>query len=210
MLQSSRGTDLTPEVIAAAAAEILAGRVVAYPTETFYALGADPRQPRALREVLRLKGGGRTKPLLLLFDSLPMVAGWVMEVPQALDVIASRHWPGPLTVVLRAAEHLSEEITAGTNSIGVRLTPHPVARALVRHCGVPLTGTSANRTNQTPPTCAAAIRTAFGDELKTILDGGETAGGPPSTLLDLTVKPWQILRQGAVAADEIAETLRLV
>ncbi|MFQ5743261.1 MAG: L-threonylcarbamoyladenylate synthase [Acidobacteriota bacterium] len=193
-----------------AATEILGGAVVAYPTETYYALGADPRNGQALERVLKLKGRTRDKPLLLIADSVEMVERWSAATPASLRMVAEAFWPGPLTVVLRAPPGLAPAITSDQQTIALRVSSHPLARALVERCQVPLTGTSANRSGESPPTTVSQVEAALGHALAAVLDCGGTAGGAASTLLDLTTEPYRILRPGAVSVAQIAEAMRLV
>ncbi len=193
------------------AASVLAGEVVAYPTETFYALGADPRHARAVDRIVEMKGRESGKPLLLIVDSMVMLREWVASEPPSLALVAEHFWPGPLTVVMRARAGLHEALVGAEGTIAVRLSPHAAARALIGRCEIALTGTSANRTGAYPARTATQVRDTFSlQEVGEILDGGETAGGPPSTLLDLTVEPYRILRSGAVAPERIEAVMRLL
>ena len=200
-----------PSELEAAAAALCDGEVVAYPTETFYALGAHPDSMPALQEVLRLKGrDAATKPLLLLIDRLERVDDWVIDVPARLAELAERFWPGPLTLILRAAADVPTPITGGGDTVAVRLTSHPVARALIGRCGGALTGTSANPASGPPAVDAAGVRRGFGETALHILDAGTTPGGEPSTLLDLTTDEPLVRRAGAVSVDEIEAALGLL
>ncbi len=173
------------------------GGVVAFPTETFYGLGAAALDRRAVRRIFELKGRPETKPLLVLVDSIAM-AGTVAEVGDRARALAVRHWPGALTLVLRARPHVPEEVTAGTGTIGLRVSPHPVAQGLVRALGGPVTAPSANPSGLEPPTTAAGVLARFEGAVEMVLDGGPTPGGEPSTVLDLTVEPPRVLRQGVI------------
>jgi L-threonylcarbamoyladenylate synthase len=203
----SRGKGDAAE-IARAAAAVAAGGVIAYPTETYYALGADPHQAAALEEVLRLKGrDAEGKPLLLLIADLSAVEEWAAPPPPAFTRLAASFWPGPLTLILPAAPTAPAPIVGPGGGVALRLTSHPLARRLIVACGGALTGTSANRGGRPPARRAAEVRCAFGDALAAVVDGGETPGGPPSTLLDLTVSPPVVARAGAVPASAIATVL---
>ncbi len=196
--------------LAAAAEAIAGGGVVAFPTETFYALGADPGQSEALDRLLRLKGrGAADKPLLLLIASLDDLGEWVREFPPAFDRLVAHFWPGAMTMVLPARAGLPSALI-GSGGIAVRLTSHPVARGLIRACGTALPGTSANRTGEPPCADADAVRAAFGDQLTVVVDGGPAAAVEPSTLLDLTGGKPRILRPGAIDAAAIERVVRLV
>ena len=178
-------------------AELRADGLVAFPTETFYGLGAAALRPSAVRRVFEVKGRPEGKPLLVLVDSIAMAEGLAAVVgPRARELMA-RHWPGPLTLVLPARRDVPAEVTAGSGTIGVRLSAHPVARALVSALGGPITAPSANPTDQLPPTTAAGVVAYFGDAAL-VLDGGVTPGGAPSTVLDVTVEPPRLIRAGAI------------
>lgn len=180
-----------------AAAVLRGGGLVAFPTETFYGLGALALDRVAVRRIFELKGRAETKPLLVLVDSLAM-AERVGDFGPAAHELAARHWPGALTLVVRARAGVPTEVTAGTGTIGVRVSPHPVARGLVKAVGAPVTAPSANASGAPPPTTAEAVLAYFRDRIELVLDGGPTPGGEPSTVLDTTTDPPRILRQGAV------------
>jgi L-threonylcarbamoyladenylate synthase len=127
-----------------AAAILSSGGLVAFPTESFYGLGADALDPRALARVFAVKGRPESKPLLVLVDSVAMVEGLVSEVPAGARELMARHWPGALTLVLKAAAHVPRKLTAGTGTVGVRMPGHPVALALVRAARLAVTAPSAN------------------------------------------------------------------
>jgi L-threonylcarbamoyladenylate synthase len=185
-------------VLTDAAAVLRRGGLVAFPTETFYGLGAAALQPAAARRIVEVKGRPDGKPLLVLVDSLTMVDTVALEVPARARALMARHWPGALTLVLRARPEVPDEVTAGSGTVGVRLSPHPIARALVTALGAPITAPSANPSGRPAPTTAAQVRAYFGDRLELVLDGGATAGGEPSTVVDVTVDPPRVLRAGAV------------
>jgi L-threonylcarbamoyladenylate synthase len=182
-----------------AAAALREGGLVAFPTETFYGLGAAALQPSAVRRIFEVKGRPDDKPLLVLVDSVAMAESLTVEVPSRGRELMDRHWPGALTLVLRARAHVPVEVTAGSGTVGVRLSAHPLARALVTALGGPVTAPSANPAGQPPPVTAAQVATYFADGLALVLDGGRTPGGEPSTVLDVTVDPPRLIRAGAVA-----------
>jgi L-threonylcarbamoyladenylate synthase len=189
-----------PGALARAAGVLREGGVVAFPTETFYGLGAAALDAAAARRIFDLKGRPRSSPLLVLVDSVVM-AERIAWIPGHARVLIARHWPGPLTLVFRAKPSVPEEVTAATGTVGVRMSPHPVACGLVTALGDPVTAPSANPSGAAPPTTATAVLRDFDDRLDLVLDGGATAGGPPSTVLDVTVDPPRIVRRGAVAID---------
>jgi L-threonylcarbamoyladenylate synthase len=181
------------------AAQVLrAGGLVAFPTETFYGLGAAGLDAAAARRVFVAKGRPASMPLLLLVDSRAMAATVATAVSARAAELMERHWPGALSLVLPASRAVPVEVTAGRGTVGVRVSGHPVARALVRALGEPVTAPSANPTGGAPPVTAADVLAHFDGVIELILDAGPTPGGEPSTVLDVTVDPPRVLRQGAV------------
>ncbi len=191
-------------VLKEAAGILLKGGLVAFPTETFYGLGANALDSKAFGRVYSIKGRPEGKPLLVLVDSVRMVETLVEAIPATVLVLMTRYWPGPLTLVLKAVPGLPPHLTAGTGTIGVRLPNHPVPFGLVRAAGVPVTAPSANPSGEEPPTTAAAVLEAFDGKIELVVDGGPTKGGLPSTILDVTVAPPRILRKGALELPESA------
>jgi L-threonylcarbamoyladenylate synthase len=181
-----------------AAATLERGGLVVFPTETFYGLGAAGLDAHAVRRLLAAKERPDDKPILLLVDSVDMAETVALEIGPGARALMARHWPGPLTLVLRARGGVPVEVTAGTGTVGLRVSPHPVARGLVRALGGPVTAPSANRSGAPPPTTAAAALEQLEGRVDLVLDGGQTPGGPPSTVLDVTVEPPRVLRAGAV------------
>jgi L-threonylcarbamoyladenylate synthase len=174
------------------------GGVVAFPTETFYGLGANAMDPEAVTRIYRIKGRPESKALLVLVDSVKMAESLAVEIPAEARELMARHWPGSLTLVFKAAPEIPEELTAGTGTIGIRMPGHPVALGLVRAAGLPITAPSANVSGAEPPTTAESVRAVFEGKIDLILDGGPTTGGLPSTILDVSVTPPRLIRQGAV------------
>jgi L-threonylcarbamoyladenylate synthase len=188
-----------PQALDDAARVLRDGGVVAFPTETFYGLGAAALEARAVQRVFELKGRPRSSPLLVLVDSIEM-AERIATIPGRARPLIARHWPGPLTLVLEARDLVPANVTASTGTVGVRLSSHPVATGVVRALGAPVTAPSANPTGGEPPRSARAVLDDFGGLIELVLDGGETRGGPPSTVLDVTVDPARVIRAGAVRA----------
>ncbi|MGH9797007.1 MAG: L-threonylcarbamoyladenylate synthase [Candidatus Polarisedimenticolia bacterium] len=194
-------------LIARAAASIRHGRLVIYPTETFYALGGDPWNAAAVDMVFEAKGRPDTMALPLIAADREAVRRCTAEFPGAARRLAAAFWPGPLTLVLPASPDLPARLLGRGGTIGVRISPHPVAAALARAAGGLLIATSANRTGQTPPRTAVEAALAPGDTLDLILDGGPTIGAPASTVLDLSAGPPRLLRPGAVPIEAIERLL---
>jgi L-threonylcarbamoyladenylate synthase len=186
-----------PTILGRAAEILKSGGRVAFPTETFYGLAVAALDAGAVRSLFALKGRPESKPVLVLVDSVAMAEAVAVVGELARDLMA-RYWPGALTLVLPARDVVPAEVTAGTGTIGVRLSSHPVALALVRALGAPITAPSANPTGAAPPTSAAAVLDYFPEALDLVLDGGATAGGPASTVLDVTFAPPRVIREGAV------------
>jgi len=190
----------TPEasIIADAARCLLDGGLVAFPTETFYGLGANAMDQNAVRRVFEAKGRQKSNPLLVLVDSVKMAESLTLEISETARGLIDRYWPGALTLVFRAAPDLPSELTAGTGTIGIRMSGHRVALELVRAVGSPVTAPSANPRGDPSPTTARAVLEKLNGSIDLILDGGPTPGGLPSTVLDVTVAPPRLIRQGAV------------
>lgn len=179
------------------------GGLVSFPTDTFYALGADPFNPLSIERVFLVKERARSKPLLLAAD-LEMVAKAVEEIPPLARKLIHSFWPGPLTLVMKASSRLPPLVTAGTFKVGLRVPRSRIALALLNKVGFPLTGTSANLTGGKDPTNAEGVLLALKDRIDMILDGGSSPGLVPSTILDITTDPPIILREGSIPLKEIA------
>jgi L-threonylcarbamoyladenylate synthase len=191
-----------------ASQKILEGGVVAFPTETFYGLGADALELKALRKVFQIKGREENKPLLLLVADRTWLPGLVKKIPPVAEQLIERFWPGPLTLVFEASPNLPSILTAHTGQIGLRISSHPVAQALVQAVGRAITATSANVTGQPSASLASEVFQTLGKQVDAILDGGRTAGGLGSTVLDVCGVLPKILRQGAVSRTELAPFLK--
>ena len=193
----------------ARAADVLRRRgLVAYPTETFYGIGADAFSPDAVARVVALKGRPADRPIPLILPGPETLSRVARAISPEARILAGRFWPGPLTLVVHGVEDLPAAITAGTGKVGVRLSGHPVAAALAAAFGGPITATSANPGGAPPARSIAELDPLIADGVDLVLDGGETPGGPPSTVLDLTCDPPRVLRGGAVSEPEIRAALR--
>jgi L-threonylcarbamoyladenylate synthase len=190
-----------------AAQWILQGKVVAFPTETFYGLGADALDAEALQKIFRVKQREEDKPLLLLVADQAWLSGLVKDIPPRAGPLMERFWPGPLTLVFEASPHLPSLLTANTGKIGLRISSHPVAQALVRVVGRAITATSANVSGQPAASEAGEVFRSLGKRVGVILDGGKTAGGLGSTVVDVSGASPKIIRQGALARAELAPFL---
>lgn len=186
---------------------ILSGKVVAFPTDTFYGLGADPFNLAAVTEIFRIKRRSSDRPIPLLVASLDQAADLVADPPQLFFVLAKKFWPGPLTLVAPASRQIPLKITANTGRIGLRWPRSSLAEALITALGRPVTGTSANLSEH--PACASArdVEEQIGNSLPLILDGGSTAGQRPSTVVELRDDRVRILRPGGIAESELEDYL---
>ncbi len=192
----------------ARAAELLRqGQLVAYPTETFYGLGASPYNEAAIDRVFEAKGRPEKMALPLVVGDESSVILCAREFPDGARRLAAAFWPGPLTLVLPATDDLPRRLLGGGHTVGVRISPHPIATGLARAAGGPIVATSANRSGLPAPSTAAEVLEALGDAVALILDGGPTTGSAASTVLDLTTDPPHIVRSGAIRLTEIERVL---
>jgi len=183
------------------------GGVVAFPTETFYGLGADARNDTAVEKIFRIKGRNFRNPLSVIVANDREVIPLVEEIPAAAKILMQTFWPGPLTLVFRASSSVLPRLTADTGKIGIRVSSHPIARFLAAGLAGPLTATSANPSGGPECSSADAVIRTLGDLPDAVIDGGETPGGAGSTILDVTVFPPRILREGAIPRSLILNAL---
>jgi L-threonylcarbamoyladenylate synthase len=198
-----------PGAIARAAELLRRGSLVAYPTETFYGLGCDPRQAAAVDRIFEAKGRPERMALPLIAGDAAAVGLCARDLPPSCRRLMQAFWPGPLTLVLAAALDLPPRLLGGGHTVGVRVSPHPVAAALALALGGPIVATSANRSGGPPPSTAEEVRDMLGDDVALVLDGGPTTGGSASTVIDLTVDPPRLVRSGAVPRAAIEKVLGL-
>ena len=191
--------------IQAAAALIRRGRLVAFPTETVYGLGANALDAAAVARIYEAKGRPATSPLIVHVASAEMAREVAAEWPEAAGTLADRYWPGPLTLVLPKQPCVPDIVTAGLETVGIRVPAHPVALALIRLAGVPIAAPSANRFSGLSPTTAEHVRDSLGGAVDLILDGGQTDVGIESTVLSLAGPRPVLLRPGMVSGQEIEE-----
>jgi L-threonylcarbamoyladenylate synthase len=196
-----------PDRIGEAVAILKSGGVIAFPTETLYGLGADARNETAIEKIFEIKGRDFKNPILVVIGDRGHLKALAADIPLQARKLMDRFWPGPLTIVFRAAPPVSPKLTAGSGKIGIRLTSHPVAMAIAERLGGPLTATSANLSGAPECSSAAEVLSQLEGKLDGVVDGGQTPGGKGSTIVDITVIPEKILREGVIAASLIQDTL---
>jgi L-threonylcarbamoyladenylate synthase len=195
------------EAVARAVAVLRAGGVVALPTETVYGLAADVTSPAAIARVYAIKGRPPDHPLIVHAHDLGALDGYVASASVALRALANAFWPGPLTVVVERGERTPRSVTGGQDTVAVRVPDHPLALAILASFGGALAAPSANRFGRISPTTAEHVRADLGDEVDFIVDGGPSAVGVESTIVDLTGTVPAVLRAGAITASQLGEVL---
>ncbi len=194
-----------PDAIAEAAAILRGGGLVAFATETVYGLGADATSSRAVDAIYRAKGRPSSNPLIVHVDSVesarPLAAIW----PDLAEALATRFWPGPLTIVLPKTDRIADNATGGGDTVGLRVPRPKVARDLIARACLPIAAPSANRSLRVSPTQARHVAKDLNGRIDLILDSGPTSLGLESTVLDLTTDPPAILRPGTISPDDLAE-----
>lgn len=190
------------------AADVLRrGGLVAFPTETVYGLGAHALDPAAVARIYEAKGRPTFNPLIVHVASAAAAKTLARTWPEAAARLAERFWPGPLTLVVPRRPEVPDAVTAGLDSVAVRVPAHPVALALLRASGIPVAAPSANRSTRVSPTTARHVVRALGNRVDLVLDGGPTDVGIESTVVDVTSDPPEVLRPGAISSAMLAEAL---
>lgn len=198
-----------PEVVQQACEVLRRGGLVAFPTDTLYALGANALDPAAIERVLTVKGRHHGKPLSVLVPSAEAGAVLAASLPDGAQALMRAFWPGALTVVVRASAKIPSVLTAATGTVGLRMPAGAVAQALLTAFAGPIIGTSANKTGAADPADAKTVQKAIGGQIDLILDGGRVALGVPSTVIDCTAEPARILREGAIARTALQDKIAL-
>ena len=193
----------SPATLAQAVEVLKSGGVVAYPTETYYGLAVDPSNEAAVARLFAVKGRRENKPVLLLIDVQQQVERYAAQVPPPFVPLMEEFWPGPLTLVFPAAPQVLAGLQGGTGTVGLRLSPHPVARALCDAWGGPLTATSANRSGASPAATAAEVTEQFDESLDLIIDGGMTSGVNGSTVVGEDQGSLRLLRPGLIPFSQL-------
>jgi L-threonylcarbamoyladenylate synthase len=190
-----------------AAQIVTAGGVIAFRTDTFYGLGADPFNRDALHRVNELKGRDG-KPLLVVISDEHEAERFIASRTKLFDAVSARHWPGALTIVVQAKPEVLDELTAGSGTVGLRLPDDEAVRSFIRACGGALTATSANLAGEPPARTAEEAARSFSTGIDLIVDSGVARGGKPSTVLDVSGAHVLLIREGAILLYELQETFR--
>ncbi|NLT30618.1 MAG: threonylcarbamoyl-AMP synthase [Propionibacterium sp.] len=199
--------ELSAEAENAVRRAITAGECIVFATDTVYGIGADAFSPTAVQALLDAKGRGRDMPPPVLIAAPEVLPALVTDLPAGAQQLVEAHWPGPLTVIGRQQPSLRLDLGEAAGTIAVRVPDDDLARAVLRITG-PLAVSSANRSGQDPATTCAGAEEQLGDRVSVYLDGGESAGGVPSTIVDFTRYPdGEVLRVGALSIDDLRETL---
>ncbi len=189
------------------ASHLTEGSLFIHPTETFYGIGALYDDEPALEKLFAIKQREADKPALLLISSADCLRTYASAVPETAFKIAERFWPGPVTILLPAAQGLSQYLCGPQRTAAFRVTSHPLAAALAQELKKPFTSTSANISGGAPPANVTHIPYQIRDAVDLIIDSGDTPGGRPSTIIDLCAAPYRIVRDGAIAPEEIRKCL---
>lgn len=196
-----------PHRIALAAACLRRGGLVAFPTETVYGLGVHALDRDAVLRLFDAKGRPANDPLIVHVSSIEAAFPLVVEIPTDAVRLAARFWPGPLTMILRRRSSVPSEVSAGLDTVAIRVPAHPVAQALLRAADVPVAAPSANLFSRPSPTKASHVVDDLGGRIDMVLDGGDTSVGVESTVVDLTTDPPVVLRPGAISLESLQAVL---
>jgi L-threonylcarbamoyladenylate synthase len=203
----SRLRRATQQELEAAVAALRNGELVAFPTETVYGLGANARDPAALRRLYEAKGRPASHPVIVHLDTVRFLPRWATDISARVEMLAERFWPGPLTLVMRRHPEVSDLLTGGQDTIAIRVPSHPMALQLLTAFGGGIAAPSANRFGRLSPTRAEHVREELGDAVSVILDGGESTIGLESTIVALLDGPPRLLRPGAIRVDQLRALL---
>lgn len=199
---------ISEEIVLTKAAEIVArGGIVAYPTETFYGLGADITNEKAIQKIFTVKGRDFRNPISVIIGQTDDIYSLVQDVPQAAKKLMATFWPGALTIIFKASDGVLPVLTAGTGKIGVRVSSSNAAQAIAQKLGHPLTATSANLSGKPECSRASEVAQQIGNKIDAIVDFGPTIGDKVSTIINVTCDPPAILREGAISRQAIEKIL---
>ncbi len=199
---------LSSQTDLALAADLLTqGQLVAVPTETVYGLAADARNPAAVAGIFTAKGRPADHPLIVHLGDASDIRQWAQDIPDTAWQLAAAFWPGPLTMLLRKAADVSDVVTGGLSTIGLRVPAHPVMQQLLRDYQLAVAAPSANPYKKLSPTSVEHVLAGLDGKIAAVIDGGDCDVGLESTIVDLTGAEVQVLRAGPISADEIALVL---
>jgi L-threonylcarbamoyladenylate synthase len=179
------------------------GGVIAYPTDTFYALGANLHNDEAMHTIYRIKKRPETKPFISLTHSIENLNSLVSDFTDDAEKLMDAFWPGPLTILFNVLPHLPAKLSAYTGKIGVRVPGNKFTLQLLERLNYPLIGTSANISGEKDLTSALEVDAQLGSQISAIIEGGESPCEKPSTIIDSTVSPLEIIREGAISKEQI-------
>lgn len=192
------------------AAEMLKqGRLVAFPTETVYGLGADAANPEAIRRIFTAKGRPAEHPLIVHIENIEQLNDWAIQIPESAIRLAERFWPGPLAIILKKKPEVPPEVTGGQNTVGLRIPGNPVALKLLKAFAGGIAAPSANRFKHISPTLASHVLEELGGRVDLILDGGACSVGVESTIIDLSGCEPCLLRPGHISVAELEAVLQV-
>lgn len=197
-----------PADLGPAVAALHRGGVVVFPTETFYGLAVDPRSAAAVARVFELKRRGRDQPLPLIASDIDQIVDHVGTMTPLARRLASRAWPGALTLLIPASPHLCDDVHLSTGKVGVRISADPVARELAQRAGFAITSTSANISGDPPAATAERAAAPFGEGIDVLIDSGAAPAGLPSTIVDATGDAPTLVRAGIVPWERVLEFSR--
>ena len=183
---------------------------VDFPTETVYGLGANAMDDEAIAKIFEAKGRPSDNPLIVHIGTKSQLDGIVKEIPPVAEKLMAHFWPGPLTIILPRKEGISEKVTAGLNTVGVRMPDHPIALALIEEANVPVAAPSANRSGRPSPTLASHVYEDLNGKIAGIVDGGATGVGVESTVIDCTSTVPTILRPGGITKEQLEAVIGTV
>ena len=186
------------------------GGIIAFPTETFYGLGADAGNVEAIEKIFRIKGRNFKNPLPIIIGSNQDLSRFVEDIPETGRRLMERFWPGGLTIVFTASSNVLPRLTGGTGKIGIRLSSNVIASQLTKILSNPVTATSANLSGTKECSSADEVINCLGDKVDAVIDGGRTPGGLGSTIVDVTTDPPTILREGIIPSPLLSNTLRKI
>ncbi len=200
--------DPEKDIVTQAVSYLKDGHVVAYPTETFYGLGVDVTNEKAIKRLYELKRRDYGLPIAILVADMPMLEEYIDNVSEPVRNLIRSFWPGPLTILFPAGKNISKTLTTNTGKIGIRISSHSVATALVREFGRPITTTSANLSGYPPSLDTKHVKKYFKERIDCIVDGGECEPSRGSTVVDVADETMAIIRDGAIPADRVIKAFQ--